>query len=337
MHPVHHSISIHFARCLIDKSRDMALDTEHLMAHSGLSDSLLEKTDLRITPKQLSKLLLELWLMADDECMGMASDPIKHGVFALLAGQLIHCTTLAEVYQYCAKFYNLISSALTVTFDHQPTYAEFSIQLTEPEKDGTGMLRELLLLIWHRFPSWLVGQRIPLMHVALQQAKPAHSAEHRLMYPCEMHYEQIDNHLRFDAALLTLPVVQTPTTLREYLPQLPLEWFKRQAYYPVFTRRVKDYLEDETELVNVNMEQIARHLQMTTRTLRRKLSEEGTSFQLLKDEIRRDAAIHYLSQPTMGIATIAELLGFSEPAAFARAFKQWTGVSPSVYRLTPKN
>jgi len=180
------------------------------------------------------------------------------------------------------------------------------------------------------------GLKVPLDEVTLKLPKPNHSAEHRLMYPCPVHYEHAQDSIVFDRSFLDLPVVQTPSTLREHLPQLPQEWFKRQAYYPVFTRRVKDYLESNTELVGINMDEMATQLQMTSRTLRRKLTEEGTSFQLLKDEMRRDAAIHHLSQPNQAISQIATLLGFSEPAAFARAFKQWTGVPPSVYRSNPK-
>ncbi|BFM04980.1 AraC family transcriptional regulator [Halioxenophilus aromaticivorans] len=336
MHPHHHSISIHFAHCLISKAQECGLDTQHLLSHAGLSPALLENRELRITPEQLSRLLLELWRIGDDEFMGMSSHTVRFGVFGLLARQLVHCANLKEVYRYCSRFYNLVTPAIDVEFTVHNNQATFALALNEPEKDNLGMLRELFLLIWHRFPSWFVGQRVPLQQVTLKLAKPQHFAEHRLMYPAPVHYEHSRDSIVFDAAFLDLPVVQTSATLLEYLPQLPLEWFKRQAYYPVFTRRVKDYLETNAEFVGVNMEDMANQLQMTSRTLRRKLTEEGTSFQLLKDEMRRDTAIHYLSQPNQPISQIATLLGFSEPAAFARAFKQWTGVPPSVYRSGPK-
>jgi AraC-like DNA-binding protein len=71
---------------------------------------------------------------------------------------------------------------------------------------------------------------------------------------------------------------------------------------------------------------------MTSRTLRRKLTDEGTHFQDIKDGLRRDTAIHLLSQPSLPVSGIARELGFSEPSAFTRAFRHWTGVSPSSYR-----
>ena len=81
------------------------------------------------------------------------------------------------------------------------------------------------------------------------------------------------------------------------------------------------------------IEDAAKTLHMTKRTLMRKLKEEGTSYQQIKDLVRRDRAIYLLTQHSMPLGDIAEAVGFSDPAVFARAFKGWTGVSPREYRL----
>ena len=65
----------------------------------------------------------------------------------------------------------------------------------------------------------------------------------------------------------------------------------------------------------------------------RRLESEGTSYQGIKDQLRRDAAIHHLCNSTLGIAEISGLLGFQEPSAFHRAFKKWTGAQPGEYRI----
>ncbi len=71
---------------------------------------------------------------------------------------------------------------------------------------------------------------------------------------------------------------------------------------------------------------------MTTRTLRRKLIAEGSRFQQLKDDMRRDKAISLFDHENLTIAQIGLAIGFTELATFSRAFKHWTGVSPSTYR-----
>lgn len=80
------------------------------------------------------------------------------------------------------------------------------------------------------------------------------------------------------------------------------------------------------------MESIAQHLHISPQTLRRHLREEGTSFQELKDQLRRDIAIYHLRRADLSLQQIAEQTGFSEPSAFHRAFKKWTGLTPGAYR-----
>jgi len=73
-------------------------------------------------------------------------------------------------------------------------------------------------------------------------------------------------------------------------------------------------------------------LNMTSRTLRRKLKEEGESYQQIKDRVRCDIAIRLLTEESLTVAETGELIGFTEQAAFCRAFKSWTGVPPSAYQ-----
>jgi AraC-like DNA-binding protein len=79
-------------------------------------------------------------------------------------------------------------------------------------------------------------------------------------------------------------------------------------------------------------EDVARQLHMSNRTLQRKLSEAGTSYQKLVDDTRRDLALRYIEDAGKSITDITFLLGFSGHSTFSRAFKRWTGTSPSDYR-----
>lgn len=327
-----HSISIHFARAITNAAKRKSLDYPALLQQAGINEKMLENPNIRITPEQLSRLVRAIWETADDEFMCMASHPCKHGVFTLMAKQAVRCRDLRAALFHLCSFYNLITDALTLEFVIIGDDAHLSMELTDPDIDSDYMLREFLFLLWHRFPSWLIGQRIPLSYIDLNYPEPAHMAEHKLLYPFQINYNQPVTKMVFKTEYLTAPIVQTPATLRAYLRRAPLDWFKRQTYYPVFTRRVIDYLEVAGELSSISMDAVATKLHITSRTLRRKLVEEGTSFKSLKNAIRRDAAIHYLSQPSIPLSQIARKIGFSESAAFSRAFKHWTGVSPSTYR-----
>ena len=77
---------------------------------------------------------------------------------------------------------------------------------------------------------------------------------------------------------------------------------------------------------------VAEGLNMSRRTLQRRLRDEGTSVRDIVDSVRRDLAMRYLCEREIAVAEVAFLLGFSEASAFHRAFKRWTGTTPSIYR-----
>jgi len=327
-----YSISVHFAQAAVQAARHCQLDEAALLSAAGISPRLLENVHLRITPDQFSRLMRSLWRDADDEFMGLTAQRCRNGVFVMMAKQAVRCRTLRAVYHHLSRFYNLTNDSVQLALEVEGTEASFSMGLSDPDRDSSFLLRDFFLLLWHRFPSWLIGQRIPLRHVAFEFAAPAHQAEYRLMFPCPARFEDSTNRLIFDAALLDAPVVQTPDSLRSHLQRAPLDWFTRQAYYQVYTRRVMDHLEKQRHLAAADIASTAAELHLTERTLRRKLLAEGTRFQTLKESMRRDLALHYLNQPSLPIAQIAHQLGFSEASAFTRAFKQWTGESPRAYR-----
>lgn len=81
-----------------------------------------------------------------------------------------------------------------------------------------------------------------------------------------------------------------------------------------------------------NFEYVAQALHTSAQTLRRRLKEEGLTYQELKDQLRRDSALYYLERGDLSIQEVAEKLGFSEPSTFHRAFKKWTNMTPGAYR-----
>jgi AraC-like DNA-binding protein len=80
------------------------------------------------------------------------------------------------------------------------------------------------------------------------------------------------------------------------------------------------------------MGRVACHLGMSRQTLFRRLKVEGVTFELVLDDLRRTLALHYLGGQKVSVNETAYLVGFSEPAAFSRAFKRWTGSNPSEVR-----
>lgn len=99
-----------------------------------------------------------------------------------------------------------------------------------------------------------------------------------------------------------------------------------------FSDRVRIRLIESLPSGGVDAEDVARALNVSVRTLQRRLADEGTTYSGLLDQARRELAVRFIGEQRMPVKEATYVLGFSEPANFSRAFKRWTGVSPSDYR-----
>jgi AraC-like DNA-binding protein len=91
-------------------------------------------------------------------------------------------------------------------------------------------------------------------------------------------------------------------------------------------------LSSRVTLADARVDTLARSLGMSSRSLQRRLSAEGVSFQGLLDEARKEAAARYVVGTALSLAEVAYLVGYSEPAPFHRAFKRWYGATPDQFR-----
>ena len=127
-------------------------------------------------------------------------------------------------------------------------------------------------------------------------------------------------------------MIRTEDALTDFIRRSPSELLFRQDYNPTTSSRVRKIIERRSGDEAVTVEDIAKRLTVSAQHLRRLLREEGTSFREIREEILRDEAIASLVQGARAVEELSERLGFSEPSAFRRAFRRWTGSPPGSYR-----
>ncbi len=325
------SISPYFARVAIARAIERGCEPATLHEQARLTDTLLADPRTRITAAQLGALYRSIWHTLNDETLGFGAEPQAFGTFALMARHTIHCADLREALAYSIQFYNRVSRALRWQLRERDGRVRLELQLLDPAQDVEGFLGEFMLLVWHRYFNWLIGTRIALVGTEFRTPQPAHSAEHRQMFPGPLHYDAPTTALVFDAAWLAQAVVRKRSELRTYLQQLPDDWFIKQEFdYSLSERLYQLLLACEGEAFP-DMAELAGRWHTTTRTLHRHLKEENSSFRTIRDQVRRDKAITWLMEDNCTMGEIARRLHMTEPA-FNRAFKGWTGLTPLVYR-----
>ena len=304
---------------------------------AGLDPNILKEND-RLHLDCVGPLLRSLWLEMGDEASGFLKRPFKLGVFSMMCHALITSGNLRRGLLRSARFIELLSDDLSLELKETGDEAHFIIHYRNPHDLDQTFFVTSLFVIWIRLSCWLIDQPIMLERIQFEFAKPAYSDEFSLMFPCRHSFSQSSNRVVFNNRLLSIPIKQDSETLNNFLHNAPESLLTQFRSDNSLTAQIKRLLLHrkgmQTELENMSFELVSSELNMTTHTLRRRIKAEGNSFQEIKDSIRRDRAMMLLDNPALALNDISIDLGFSEPAAFNRAFKKWTGLTPGSFRET---
>ena len=365
------TVAICFVAAALHSVRARQMDADHLLSQVGLSPSLLQVPQARVSAKHYGELWRLVALTLDDEFFGQDSRRMKAGSFAMSVHAALGCKNLGAALDRSLRFYGLILDDITGSLRREGDEAilvlrersgaasdapggvdsavvgESAGALTggsavvglDAGAGGGAVVRpprvfghEVLLMLLHGVACWLVGRRIPILRAQFGYPEPAHSAEYRVMYCTDLAYGKPQTAIVFAADYLNLPIVQNERSVKDFLRTAPesilVKYKNNSSLSARIRRRLRQLLPGEVP----DFDQLAGELNMTTATLRRRLREEGASYQGIKDQLRRDLAISYLSHSDRNLLDIALELGFSERSAFHRAFRKWTGASPGEFR-----
>lgn len=322
----------HYISSLYYVASTKGLDVDTILQQVGLEHSVLNKADIRVSTQKLADFQRIVWDLLGDESMGLNAECLKRGSYYMMGYVSVYQPTLRKALEMGMRFFNLITHRHFVTLSMAGDETKIAFCLKQPELDYKHMFAELTLLAWHRYSSWLIADSLPLVKTCFNYAEPNHSLEYNYLFPGVHQFESSQLALVFPSQYLDRPVKQNEQSLRAFINNCPVELFRRYKADYSLSSDVRREISKDLHDGSVTIEDVADKLHMTVRTLMRRLKDEGTSFQQLKDIIRRDKAILYLQQNALSIGTIAEKIGFSDPAVFTRAFKKWTGECPKNYR-----
>ncbi|HEY2679007.1 MAG TPA: AraC family transcriptional regulator [Steroidobacteraceae bacterium] len=328
------TISICFVAAALQSVRGRDLNADELLANVGLSSGLLQVPQARVSAKHYSALWRAIAAALDDEFFGQDSRRMKVGSFAMLCRSVLGCRTLGQALNRSLRFYALILDDISGTVERRGNEARIVLHELTQGANQRVFAHELLLMLLYGVSCWLVGRRIPILRTEFSYAEPAHSAEYRLMYCTDLRFNSPSTSIAFDAGYLDLPVIQNERSLKEFLRTAPEGILLKYKNGSSLSSRVRRRLRQFLPAAVPDFEGLAHDMGMAPATLRRRLTEEGESYQSIKDQLRRDLAIGYLSHSSRSVMDIALELGFSERSAFHRAFRKWTGASPGEFRRT---
>lgn len=326
-----------FVRGVLSGAVQSGVDPVQLLSAAGISAEVLQNPLARVDATRYARLVRQVWLDLEDEFMGLASVRSKPGTFAIMSLLAIRSRTIGGVMRRAEQFYGLFDNPVVMHIEPELTgsdegLAALTLQTALPLKDPQHFFQESLLVIWHRFNSWLIGQQLLLDRVEFDYAAPEHAKEYKQIFNCPLHFDCAATRIVFQQRFLSFPVIRDDAELREFLITSPADLLARPADNQSYLARIRSVIGRDLSASLPDFEFVAEQLHLSPQTLRRRLREENTSYQEIKDDLRRDVAIYHLSRPDFPINEIAYQVGFTEASTFHRAFKKWTGLTPGAYR-----
>ncbi|NVK37577.1 MAG: AraC family transcriptional regulator [Gammaproteobacteria bacterium] len=326
------TIASHYVRAALAGALAQGHDAETILRQAGIGLEILHEPKARVYPDKMAKLLRILVNLLQDEFLGHDYKPSKPGSFETLCQLILPCSTLGEALEMGTRFYRLFDLGIHTQFEQTEFDGALVVNQHHECLNKHHYLTEYQLVLWHRLCCWLTGKRIPIKMAEFSYARPNHAGEYQLFFYGEHKFNQPRTLLRFRKSDLDLPIIRSRQDLPELMQEAPYVFLVKPNNTASINAQIRRILEVSSELEMPDFESVAYQLNTSTQTLRRRLKEEDTSFQAIKDQVRRDLAICHLSENKYSINDIALKVGFTEPSTFHRAFKKWTGVTPGDYR-----
>lgn len=326
-----HTVPIDFVRAAVASARERSHPIDDWLRSAGISPMLLDGPRARVTVDQMTALVRALWEATDDELFGRGPAPVPRGTFRLLSFGLINAPDLGAAIGRLADFSTVLPGVPPFTVITGPEHTRIEID-TSVVDDSANLVTDLLLSVGHRFAGWLIGRRIVLREVALPYPEPASTADLDKVFGAPLRFDAPVAAITIDSAVLGSPIVQDDDTLTAYIRNAPADVLARRDYGSTLADRVRRILQRGIGGEWPTSAAIAARLAMSEQHMRRTLAEEGTSMSAIRDELLRDEAIASLVAGQETVTALSARLGFSEPSAFHRAFRRWTGSAVSVYR-----
>ena len=327
------TVSAHFLHGMLHvvRTRHGEQVTAQVLASAAIAQSLLDQPDARLTRQQYVALYRTVAATLDDEMLGLWSRPIRGGTLKYLMLSLLDSPTVLVALNRLVRFWNLLLDDYRLHISTKHQLVRLALVERAPGTPVTPLGHELMMKLIHGIASWLLGREIVLHGVDFCFARPRHVDDYAFLYPGEV---------RFDAATTSIDFVYNDCAERfqrekhelwAFLKRAPEDWTFSPLHRASIVARTREYLE-QNMAQPATIESVAQALHTSVRTINRRFAEEGTHFQAVKDGLRRDIAVHRLTNSNTGVAALAFDLGFSDATGFCRAFKHWTGSSPSDYR-----
>lgn len=326
-------VSIFLVRVIVAELKRRGVKEHVLLERAGLTAE-----DLSDPTKRLPLDRYEAFLRAArSSTSGDLSAGLRVGETWPTSGYLVghlfsNATSVRDALSLAMRYKRLVHETMCLRLVEHGDYATVTYENHSTDEANARFEAEAMLVFLFRMGHLLAGFHTPPYAVTFKHARPADVSAYTRLFGREPTFSATANGITFARVILDVPNAHCDPAVSALLERRAERLLADQDSDAHLVERVRDLLRLGSDLGGVTCERIADRLGTSTRALQRRLRSRGTSLSLLTDEVRRTLACDALTDGNVPIKEVADRLGFSEPSAFHRAFKRWTGLTPHGFR-----
>jgi AraC-like DNA-binding protein len=325
-----------FVLPLLERMREAGFTFEQLADSAGLDARMLKDLPEQIRAQDYLALMNAGAKLTDDAFFGLHLGARMfapaHAAYGMI---LSSCRTFTEALVQVQRYESLVHDMGRTSLRLDGDSAVISWSSDWPEVNECRHVAECIVASFQTMAAALARMPIPIMEAGLAHAQQDGSEEYERVLRCPIHFDQPSYYGRIAIQVLHWPLPYATTDLLPVLvkhgEQLLLERGKTGKVSEL-EAAVKDAIISELKYGRSGLTDIAASLDLSVRTLQRRLKEVGLHFRVLLDSTRQELAQHYLRSTKLSLTEIAFLVGFQEQSSFNHAFREWTGTTPTLWR-----
>lgn len=312
-----------FVEEAMDRLRFARLDGAAFFNREGLDPG-------RMSIQEYGRFWFSLAQEMQDEMLGMTEHPMRPGSFALMCHSIVGAGTLDAAIRRALWFQKVIVGVPYGTMTVRNGQAH--IVFYDEGAPASAFCYRTLIIVLLGPISWLARRPIRLSQVAFRCEAPMGARAYSRLFGTPVQFGASATRVVISAEPLSLAINRTEAALKRYLSHAPGNLLVEYNGTDGTSGMVKENLARSPASDWNGFDQLAKELGISPSTMRRRLKAEGTSFRTLKAELRKERATALLKEGRLTVAEISDNLGYAEPSAFFRAFRDWTGRAPAEYR-----
>ncbi|MFT3924419.1 MAG: AraC family transcriptional regulator [Myxococcales bacterium] len=307
-----------------------------LLFAENLNFEELRKPDARVPHATTMRLLANIVAVLGDPQLGLkAGRNVQLGDMDALEFAARSCRTMREAAHCVSRYHRIMHNGAEVELHEEKRTATWRYRLLYGLREHPAA-HDFMISYLKSFVFILFGRDEPLTELFFAHEDRTNLSEYERLFRCPVTFGCAYTGCSFPVERLDWPMPQADRELNEVFEEQAKAQLREAGAEVLVSTLARAALLRGMAAGVVEMGQVAQSLSISESTLRRRLKDEGTTLSELLDEVRKARAIELLTRPDVASSEISFLLCFSDSAAFFRAFKRWTGMTPSEYRTSLK-